>query len=137
DVFESLRVAKSAAAAEVKSTAGVARPDNLYLTKALLSGDPNQAVPAFQGDVRFTMTVTKLSGEVEIDIDLAEMGATPRTLSNVALHINGKLEAAEVQTRIGRQKLESEPRTLTVGDRTITLPSSADRWALAIKGNSI
>ena len=65
------------------------------------------------------------------------MGATPRTLSNVILHINGKLEAAGVQTRLAREKLPAEPRTLEVGGKTVTLPAGADQWGLRVKGVSV
>ncbi|MDP0919941.1 hypothetical protein Q6272_33420, partial [Klebsiella pneumoniae] len=73
-------------------------------------------VAAFQGDVRFGVTVKTIAGSQTVAIDLAEMGSTPRTMDAVLEHINGKLEAAGVQTRIHRQMIEAEPRTVKVGD---------------------
>ena len=137
DPFDSIRLAKGAAASEAKSKVGVARPDNAYVTGPLHSGDPDVAAAAFAGDVKFSMTIGKLSGDATVDIDLSEMGATPRTLSNVILHINGKLEAAGVQTRLAREKLPAEPRTLEVGGKTVTLPAGADQWGLRVKGVSV
>lgn len=137
DPFEAIRVAKGLTASEAKTGVGVARTDNSYVTPALHSGDPDLPVAAFQGDVSFSIRIAKLSGDVTVDVDLAEMGATPRTLSNVISHINAKLEAAEVQTRFAREKLPSEPRTLTVGGKTVTLPAGPDQWALKVKGVSV
>src|SRR5690606_14627618 len=74
---------------------------------------------------------------IHVDIDLAEMGAQPRTLGAVITHINDKLEAAGVQTRIGREMIPAEKRTIQVGDKTVTLPDGPDRWALMVRGSSV
>ncbi|WP_296817879.1 transcriptional regulator [Brevundimonas sp.] len=137
DPFESIRVAKGASASEAKGKVGAPRSDNSYVTKALHAGDPDLPAAALEGDVRFTMTVRKLSGDVDVNIDLNDMGATPRTLSNVVIHLNAQLEAAGVQTRIAREKLPSEPRTITVSGKSVTLPAGPDRYALRVKGVSV
>ena len=62
------------------------------------------------------------------------MGPETRSLTNVLAHINGKLEAAGVETRLGREAIKAEPRTVNVGGKTVTLPAGADRWALAVRG---
>lgn len=135
--FDKIRLASNVTASQVKSEVGVARQTNRYVTGAIHQGATDEPVAAFAGEVKFRMTVGKLNGAVDIDIDLDEMGATPRTLDNVIAHINARLEAAGVRTRLGREKLASEPRTLQVGGRTVTLPETRDRWALVVKGSSV
>lgn len=135
--FDKIRLVANAAAAEVKSGVGVARQTNRYLTGPVHQGAPDAEAAAFAGDVAFRITVGTLGGPVDVDIDLADMGATPRSLTNVLTHINAALEAAGVQTRLGREKLPAEPRTIQVGGRTVTLPEADDRWAMAVKGSSV
>jgi hypothetical protein len=71
-----------------------------------------------------------------VPIDLADMGSTPRTMDAVLSHINGKLEAGGFQTRIGREQIKSEARTVQVNGKPVTLPAGPDKWALAIRGTS-
>ncbi|RYG15993.1 MAG: transcriptional regulator, partial [Caulobacteraceae bacterium] len=71
-----------------------------------------------------------------VAIDLEEMGATPRTLTNVLTHINSKLEAAGLQTRVGRELVKEAPRTMTVNGKPVTLPAGPDKFALVVRGVS-
>src|SRR5690606_24631289 len=111
--FEKLRLVSNVSASEAKSEVGSPRQTNRYVTGVLHEGSPDSAVAAFQGDVAFRITVrSKITGlppgpPSDVDIDLAGMGGAPRTLSNVVNHINAALEAAGVQTRVGREKLPS------------------------------
>ena len=65
---------------EFLTGAAVARDSAKYVTGAVHSGDLASAVTAFQGDVKFTLTVKKAGGDQTISIDLADMGSTPRTM---------------------------------------------------------
>lgn len=140
--FDDLRLVQGISASTSKSTAAVTRDSSRSLTAAIHEGSPDGPVAAFQGDVRFSLTVNKVIGGVQIssdqiDIDLSEMGAETRTMTSVIAHINGKLEAAGVQTRMGRELIPAEPRTIEVGGKTIDLPDGLDRWALAVQGSSV
>lgn len=135
--FDAFSMVQGVSSSLSKSTAGVPRDTSKSLTGPIHEGSLADPVAAFQGDVRFRMTIGKLENTVEIDIDLAEMGAQPRTLSAVISHINGKLEAAGVQTRIGRELIPTEERTIKVGDKTVTLPEGPERWALMVRGSSV
>lgn len=134
--FDGVRMVQGVSASQSQTTAAVARDNPRYLTGPIHEGALADEVAAFQGDVRFGVSVKTVSGAQTVDIDLSEMGAAPRTLDAVLKHINGKLEAAGVQTRIHRQQIESEPRTLQVGDKTITLPAGPTRWGMTISGNA-
>lgn len=132
--FEGLRMVEGVSATKAQTGAGVARDSAKYVTGAIHTGAFTDEVAAFQGDVKFNITVQSVAGVQSVAIDLADMGSDPRTLQSVVAHINGKLEAAGVQTRMSRELLPSEPRVIKTGDKTITLPAGADRWALSVQG---
>lgn len=137
NALEGVRLVQGVTTSVSKSTAGVVRDRPNYVTDAIHEGATTSVAAAFTGDVAFSIGVKRLDGlNATIDIDLDDMGTTPRTLDNVIKHINEKLEAADVETRFGRQKLASEPKTLTVNGKTVTLPAGADRWALVVEGDS-
>lgn len=140
--FDDFRVVQGATSSLSKSTAGVARDSAKSITGPIHEGSLTTPVAAFEGDVRFSVKVEKMAGAtitgtVQVDMDLSEMGATERTLTNVIGYLNGKLEAAGVQARIGREQIKAEPRTLEVNGKTVTLPAGADRWALLVRGSSV
>lgn len=118
------------------TSAAVPRDNPTLITAAIHQGSPDAVVAAFQGPTAFTLSARLLDRTVDVAIDLDEMGDQPRSLNNVVAFMNGKLEAAGLQTRIGRQQVEGEPRTLTVGTKTITLPAREDQWALVVRGAS-
>ncbi|MBL0968263.1 MAG: transcriptional regulator [Brevundimonas sp.] len=135
--FDAIRMVQGTSSSTSKSTAAVPRDSAVSITGPIHEGSPDSISPAFEGDVAFRISARKSdSSTVNVDIDLAEMGATPRTLSNVLLHINGKLESAGLQTRVGRELVKPEPKTVTAGGKTITLPAGPDQFALAIRGVS-
>jgi hypothetical protein len=134
--FDGLRMVEGVSATKAQTGAAVARDSAKYVTGAIHTGALTNEVAAFQGAVQFNITVKSVAGTQSIAIDLADMGAAPRTLQSVVEHINGKLEAAGVQTRMNRELLPSEPRVVKAGDKTITLPAGADKWALSVQGVS-
>lgn len=134
--FEGVRMVQGLSATKAQTGAAVARDSAKYVTGPVHTGALADEVAAFQGDVQFNITVKKTGGDQVIAIDLAEMGSEPRTLQSVVTYINGKLEAAGVETRMGREQLPSEPRVIKSGDKTITLPAGPDKWALNLQGVS-
>jgi len=115
----------------------VPRDNHVYQTGALHKGSLSEPVEAFQGEVQFNVTIRTFNGTQSIAIDLNEMGSTPRTMDAVIQHINTQMQDAGVTTRFSRQDIPGEPRTMTVGDRTITLPASGDSWGLRVTGSSL
>jgi len=135
--LDGVRLAQGSAASTSKTTAAVPRDSAVSITGPVHEGSPDSLSPAFAGDVRFDITIKRSIDSQTVSINLDDMGATPRTLTAVLNHINGKLEAAGVETRIGRELIKAEPRTMTVGGKTVTLPPGPDQFALAIRGSSI
>lgn len=134
--FDGVRMVQGTASSISKTSAGVARDSAVSVTAPIHEGSPDTVSPAFAGAVAFDISIKRTTGTTTVSIDLAEMGATPRTLTAVLDHINGKLEAAGVTTRLGREQVKAEPKTITSGGKTITLSPGADKWALVVRGDS-
>lgn len=136
--LEGVRVVGGVAAGLTKTTAGVPRDQPNFVTAGIHEGHYSDPVAAFEGDVVFDITVDRLASTPQtIRIDLSEMGAEPRTFDKVNEFINGKLEAAGLDTRFAREQLPSVPRTYQVGEEVITLPDGADQWGWKILGTSV
>ncbi len=138
--FDAVRLVQGTTSMLSKTTAGVPRDSANSITGPIHEGSLDTPVVAFGGDTRFNITIkvpVGLSSQTtSVPIDLAEMGAAPRTMDNVLGFINGKLEGAGFQTRIGREQIKSTPQVIQVAGKPVTLPAGPDRWALAIRGTS-
>ena len=135
--FEKIRIVQGVASSRLLSTAATPKGAPTYVTPPIHQGPLSAPVEAFAGDVRFGIIAESAFGAKTVDIDLAGMGETPRTLDAVVSYINERLAEAEVQTRIGREVVRAEASVVTVGGKAITLPMREDRWALKVTGNSI
>ncbi len=138
--FDALRLVQGTSSSLSKTTAAVPRDSANSITGPIHEGALTTPVAAFAGDTRFAITIKVPVGlgsqTTSVPIDLADMGSTPRTLDAVTAHINGKLEAAGFQTRIGRDQIKAEAKTVQVNGKPVTLPAGPDKWALAIRGTS-
>ena len=137
--FEQFKISQGVVAAKETGAVGVKRAVDVYNTGVLHTGSPGTEVAAFQGDVKFSMTAAMPSPSTTsrtVDFDLAEMGATPRTMSNVVLYLNGKLQAAGVAARFANVRTPGVPQTIKVGTETVTTGTSPDTYALQLKGVS-
>ena len=94
---------------------GLAKASTQIDTKALATGDANVVPEGFKGDKKFKISITQNPGSAPvvktIDIDLAGMGTTERTISNVASYINQKLADAGVETRLSRVETSVASKT--------------------------
>ncbi|WP_269220899.1 transcriptional regulator [Brevundimonas vesicularis] len=134
--FEDVRLVQGVSKTSVKSTYALERAPTSFVTAPVHDGDPTASVKAFEGDVKFSMTVKTATGTQTVDLDLAEMGTSDRSMVNVVDYMNGKLEAAGVATRIASQRIPAEPKTFKSGTKTITLPAGPDKWALQVNGGT-
>ncbi|QSF55581.1 transcriptional regulator [Brevundimonas fontaquae] len=134
--FEDVRLVQGVAKTSVKSTYALERAPTSFVTAPVHDGDPTASVKAFEGEVKFSMTVKTATGTQTVDLDLAEMGTSDRSMVNVVDYMNGKLEAAGVATRIASQRIPAEPKTFKSGTKTITLPAGPDKWALQVNGGT-
>jgi hypothetical protein len=130
--FEKLRMAQGEVATSIKSKLGVLKAQTSYTTPPLTSSSSAE-VAAFQGDVKFTISVKRLGITHDVAIDLAGMGSQPRSMGNVITYVNQQLAATGVETRLASQRQPGQPRTVQAGGKTITLPPTSDQWALQVK----
>lgn len=139
--FEDVRMVQGASKSVNKTTAAVPRDSAVSVIGPIHEGSISTPVAAFAGDVRFNITIKVPVGVTDslttaVPIDLAGMGASPRTLDNVLEFINGQLQTAGFATRIGREQIKAEPKTIQVNGKPVTLPAGPDKWSMAIRGNS-
>ena len=134
--FTGFNVAEGAIATSDQSTAGVQTETDTYNTGVLWSGDPNTAVPAFAGAVQFALNITTPSGSTTtVNFNLNDMGATPRSMSNVVSYLNSQLQAAGVVTRFADVLTQGTSSSYQVNGQTITNPTSPNQYSLQIVGN--
>jgi hypothetical protein len=129
--FSQLRLAVGGDAATAKATLETSKPATTYITPPLTSSLTTD-VPAFDGNAQFNIAVTLNRQTKNIPIDLSGLGSQPRSLANVVGYINQQLSAAGVQTRVATDRIPGGPQTITAGGQTITLPATADQWALQV-----
>lgn len=138
--LDGVRIVQGTAAATSKTTAAVPRDSAVSITGPIHEGSLDTPVTAFEGDTRFNITIKVPVGlsstTTTVPIDLSNMGSTPRTMDNVLSYINKQLEDGGFQTRIGRQQIKEDPKTVQVNGKPVTLPAGPDKWALAIRGTS-
>jgi hypothetical protein len=135
--FEGLRLTQGQAVERTKSTAPVPRPKTEYVTQPIFTGTSSDAVPAFQGDVKFNIKIKRAGVNHDVAIDLAGMGSQTRSMANVVTYINDQLAAAGVDTRLATQRIPGKPKTIESGGKTITLSNTPgpDQWALKVKAS--
>ena len=103
--LQSLTLLQGEKLTKAESDVAIHRGVSEYTTGVVHSGDFDAEVASLTGDVSFTISVKKSGVTTDINIDLADMGATTRNLDNIAAHINTQLEAAGVISTIARTKI--------------------------------
>ncbi len=134
--LEQGRLTAGAVMTSDKATVGVPKNVYGYVTDTIYSGQIDDEVPNFQGNVSFNMTVKKFGVSTNLTMDLSQMGSTPRTMSNVVSFMNDKLSAAGFDTAFAVERTIGEARTVQVNGKAVTLPATGDDFALRIKGDS-
>jgi hypothetical protein len=134
--YDHLDVSAGLLADNVKSDGGTARTDTLYTAPTIATGSATTAVKAFEGDVRFTISAQKIGTHtpIVVDLDLNDMGAQTRSMSNVVSYINDKLKAAGLSTKFAVNRTPAQPVTSTLNGKTVTLSKGQDTFGLQIKG---
>ncbi|MDO9245252.1 MAG: hypothetical protein Q7U11_02120, partial [Phenylobacterium sp.] len=128
--LDQLRLTTATVADKAKSTVGVTRAKTDYTTPPLVSGNVSAPIDAFQGEVKFNISIKRVNVVHDVAIDLNEMGATPRSMSNVLSYINSKLEAAEVGTRVSSLRIPGGDRMIQIGGKATKVGVNPDQWAM-------
>jgi hypothetical protein len=131
--FDKLRVTSGTVATTAKTTTPVAATPTEYVTAPLYAGTSSDDVPAFQGNVAFTITVKRSGVTHTIDVNLADMGTTTRSMANVVSFINDKLTAEGIDTRFRTVRTPGVEQTIKAGGQTIkTGVIGPDQWSLKV-----
>ena len=133
--LEKVRLVEGEVGISEKAKLAVPNAAKTYVTPPLVNSTSAE-VPAFQGNVVFNISIKRVNTTFNIPIDLAGMNATPRTIGNVINYMNDQLQAAGVETRFQSTRVPGQPRTITAGGKTVTLPPTSDQWALTVKRGS-
>lgn len=136
--FDEFRLTSGTPTSTETSTAAFADLNNdSYTTPILATGSSTDAVAAFQGTVQWNLDVKKADGStVTVNFDLANMGSTTRSMSNVANYINGQLTTAGVGARFSIVSSQTAAQTETVGGVTTTIAPAQTQWAFQITGTA-
>ena len=130
--LEQVRVIQGEVSTSAKTTLGVPRTKSEYITPPLASGSSAAAAEAFQGDVKFNITVKRSGQTFNVPIDLAGMGATTRSVGNVAAYINQQLAAAGVDSRFASHRIPGGDKTVEIGGKPVKVGVNPDQYALKI-----
>ncbi|MEE2526198.1 hypothetical protein V0U79_07450 [Hyphobacterium sp. HN65] len=103
--LQGVNVLKGEELSKAESDIAIKRGLSEYTTGVIHSGTFDAEVASLTGDVQFTISVKKSGTTTDININLADMGATVRNLDNIAAHINTQLEAAGMISTFERVKL--------------------------------
>ncbi|MGE0046355.1 MAG: hypothetical protein AB7T08_11405, partial [Hyphomonadaceae bacterium] len=132
--FEDVRLAMGDRQNSVGSKLGVPIVSEDYITAPLHRGRLTDTIAGLPSDAQFDIVVKSAAGATQtVTIDLAQMGALPRSLGGIVNFINARLSAAGVQTRI--EALNQAPKTVevNVGGTNFTRPyTGAGEYALKI-----
>ncbi len=129
--FDQLRLADGAVGLSASAKLAVPKPTTSYTTPPLVNSTTDE-VPAFTGDVKFSISIKRNNQITDVPIDLSAMDPQPRTISNVVNFINDQLAASGMATRVASLREPGQPRTITAGGKTITLPPTSDQWAMKV-----
>ena len=135
--LDQMRLTTGAVMTSDKGTVGVPKATYSYTTDTLYSGQVDDEVPRFQGNVSFDISVKSFGVTSTVTMNLVDMGTTPRTMSNVVSYMNGKMKAAGFNTDFSVQRTVGEERTVQVNGKPVKLPATGDDFALRVNGDSV
>jgi len=134
--FSKLRLTTGVTQQSQTSTASTPQQATSYQTPPLnTTGDSNAVVPAFSGNVQFTVSVKLGATVTNVPIDLSGMGSTPRTMGNVVAYLNAQTKAAGVFVNFSSVAIAPKPDTIQVGGKSVTVASGKQSWALQVTTN--
>lgn len=136
--YDHVALTEGTLTSDLRNTVGAAENTTTYTGQNVSTGSASAVVPAFAGDVQFSMSVKRIgtAQPITVNFNLADMGDTPRSMSNVVSYMNDQLKAAGVSTRMAVNRTPGTPITSTVNGKTTTLGTNPDTFGLQIKGSS-
>lgn len=136
--YDHVALTEGTLTSDLRNTVGAAENTTTYTGQNVSTGSASSSVPAFQGDVQFSMSVKRIgtAQPITVNFNLADMGDTTRSMSNVVSYMNDQLKAAGVSTRMAVDRTAGTPITSTINGKTTTLGTNPDTFSLQVKGSS-
>lgn len=132
--FEDLRLAQGDRVDEAQTSLALPAKSEDYLTGLIHRGGLYDKVAGLDPNAQFDIVATSAGGtERRVTINLADMGAMTRTLSNVVSFINSKLSAAGASSRL--ETVDQTPKTSTVmvgGNPVVLKYTGPKQYALKV-----
>jgi hypothetical protein len=132
--FDDIRLAQGDRVDAAQTSLAMPARTEDYLTGIIHKGGLYDKVTGLAPDAQFTITATSQAGTVRnVAINLADMGAIPRSLGAVVSFINSKLAAAGASSRI--ETVDQTPKTtaIALAGREITQKyTGAKQYALKV-----
>ena len=135
--YDHIALTEGTLTAALKNTVGTAENDSTYTGQNIVTGAASTPVPALSGDVQFSMSIQRIGTQqpITVNFNLADMGSTPRSMSNVVTYMNGQLKAAGVSTRMAVNMTTGAPVTSTVNGATTTISAGVNSFGLQVVGS--
>ncbi len=146
--LQKVTLVKGAKLTKEDSALVLARNSSQYVTGVVQDGAFDAPVSTLAGDVKFNVTISRSTGSSTVAIDLADMGATPRTMSNIADFVNTKLKdagsnatfaAVRVGTPNASGRIEADTfgfKITTISTEKISFSAQTSAPALVVAGST-
>jgi hypothetical protein len=137
--FQGFNVTSGKVSQSETSTVGVANgAGHNYTTGIVYTGDASAPAPALEGDVQFNISVANTyspagTAPTQVNIDLSNMGSTPRTMANVVGYINKQLAAAGISSTFSVASLGNATTTSYTTGKAVST-AGAPQWGFTING---
>jgi hypothetical protein len=140
--FEDLTLLFGTRTSKADSALRVPRPPTLYTAPAIVTGASSNAISGLSASDVFTVSIAKAGGTYDVTMDMSEITGD-LSLDNLLTYMNGKLEAAGVQTRFTRTiydgKTSTDPKKYGLGIQTTateraSLSAAASEPAIYVGG---
>lgn len=130
NTFEDLTMLFGTRTSKADSALRIPRPPTLYTAPGIVTGASSNVISGISASDVFTVSIAKAGGTTDITMDMSEISGD-LSLDNVLVYMNGKLEAAGVQTRFTRTiydgKTSTDPKKYGLGIQTV----ATERMSLA------
>jgi len=135
--YQHVALTEGTLTADLKNTVGAAENDSTYTGQQIVTGASSTPVAGLSGNVQFSMSIQRIGTQqpINVNFNLADMGSTPRSISNVVSYMNSQLSAAGVSTRMAVNMTTGAATTSTVNGATTTISAGVNSFGLQIVGS--
>ena len=135
--YQHVALTEGTLTADLKNTVGTAENNSTYTAQPISTGTSATAIPGLPANGQFSMSIQRLGTQqpIVVNFNLADMGSTTPSISNVVSYMNTQLAAAGVSTRMAVNMTTGAPVTSTVNGTTTTLSAGVNDFGLQIVGS--